>query len=266
MPIVSYDYEGARRNYGIDIDYSGTALNPATGKREQVFAVYGLRDTGGMDPGAFTHDWTDFRFASDPRGLSAEHVSMYGFSPGYRAPDPASDFDRAVEIAVVGGLAAIGGVAAGAAFGVGPAASSASSTTVTAAESSAGLVYGGMDGAAISSAELFAMPAAQAEVAVTASGGWIDAALEGAKSFLKSPLAGAGLSFLASERALDRADRARQDALAAQNVPMTAPDVVLRGSPNLPVLGSKTTSALDLTAWLFFAFAVILVLFFVRKS
>ena len=144
-------------------------------------------------------------------------------------------------------------------------AATATAATVSSAEASAGLVFGGLDGAAISTAELFAMPAAIAEP-VTASGGWIDAALEGAKSFLKSPLAGAGLSFLASERALNRADRARQDSLAASNVPMTAPDVVLRGSPALPELGSKTTSALDLTAWVFFAFAVILVLFFVRKS
>ena len=86
-----------------DAPGSGMAINPATGKLEQVYALYGMADPLTAGPMIETRRF----FASDfDRPGSAQ--SLAGYAPGYY-DHSATDL---LEVGVLGGLAVIGGVAA----------------------------------------------------------------------------------------------------------------------------------------------------------
>jgi hypothetical protein len=101
-PQGTYD-DRAAEHYGHRIDRNGQAVNPATGKLENIYAV------APTDP--LAEDWHDFKFESD-QGRTSNHVSLVGWAPGYYTANP-STFDNVMERGVLGGLAAIGGAAAG---------------------------------------------------------------------------------------------------------------------------------------------------------
>jgi hypothetical protein len=118
---MSYDDQAAS-HYGYRIDGNGMAVNPATGKLESLYA------RAPSDP--LAEDWSDFRFASDPRGLTGQHQGLTGWAPGYYT-DNSGTFDNFLERAVLGGLGAI------TAFGPGAAALAGSSAAPAATEATA---------------------------------------------------------------------------------------------------------------------------------
>jgi hypothetical protein len=172
----SYDDQAAA-NYGFNIDYNGTAINPATGQREKIYA---RMSEPGFESGGAAADWTDFRFASDPRGLTAQHQDLYGWAPGAYGY---SQGTTGVEIGVLAGLAAMTGAAGGAAFGGaagGAAAGEGAAAGAGAAEG--GAAAGAAEGAGAGAAEGAAAGGSTAGAAEGAGayGGFDSAAIAGA--------------------------------------------------------------------------------------
>jgi hypothetical protein len=170
---VSVYDDQAAAGYGVRISHAGTAVNPLTGQSETIYARMSpdTRDAGGDQ----VADWTDFRFASDPRGITPQHQSLYGWAPG-RYGD--SQGTTGVEIAVIAGLAAMTGAALGAAFGAAAAAEGAGAgaaegatagategATVGAAEAGEGAAfYGGADSGAVAGADYGAVEVGAANI------------------------------------------------------------------------------------------------------
>lgn len=95
-----------------DAPGSGMAINPRTGKMEQVYATYGQADPDTAGPEVETGRY----FASDPDRPSTA-LSLAGYAPGYYSHDNFNTFDnfmsRAIPIAGLVMLAAGGAGALG---------------------------------------------------------------------------------------------------------------------------------------------------------
>jgi hypothetical protein len=129
-----YTPAGATRYTALDIQLgSGYALNPKTGKMEQVYATYTTTESG-------VQAETGFFFESDPFRPSSA-LSLQGFAPGYYT-DNSSTFDNFLERVVLGGAAVLGAIAGAEVIGVagGGASTTEAVTGATATEGAAATV------------------------------------------------------------------------------------------------------------------------------
>jgi hypothetical protein len=126
-----------KRLSGLDIAPDGTAINPATGQRQ---AVYARTPNDGL-----TEDYSDFRFDNPGFG----YATLEGLAPGYYADNDATTFDNFMERAIGGGLAALGGVAGAGLAGVGPAAAAAGEGAVGGTGLGGGIGFGSGGGEAV---------------------------------------------------------------------------------------------------------------------